>query len=69
MPVPTSSWITSLAAAWRPSYSKRHPSPDDLLAVARQIAEGMQAAHQQDILHRDLKPDNVLVRKEGNAGR
>ena len=40
-------------------------SADDLLVVARQIAQGMLTAHQQDILHRDLKPDNVLVRKEG----
>ena len=43
------------------------PSPEDLLLVARQIAQGMQAAHQQGILHRDLKPDNILVRKEGNV--
>ena len=41
-------------------------SPENILVVARQIAHGMQAAHQQNILHRDLKPDNVLVRKEGD---
>jgi serine/threonine protein kinase len=42
-------------------------SPDDLLLVARQIVQGMQTAHKQGILHRDLKPGNVLVEKEGNA--
>lgn len=40
-------------------------SPDDVVAVARQVAEGLLAAHKQDILHRDIKPDNVLVRKQG----
>jgi serine/threonine protein kinase/Tfp pilus assembly protein PilF len=38
--------------------------PADLLVVARQVAEGMKAAHEKGVLHRDLKPDNVLVRKE-----
>jgi hypothetical protein len=41
-------------------------STEDMIAVARQVADGMQAAHQQNILHRDLKPDNILVRKEGS---
>jgi formylglycine-generating enzyme required for sulfatase activity/tetratricopeptide (TPR) repeat protein len=37
-------------------------SVEALLTVARQVADGMHAAHQKDVLHRDLKPDNVLVR-------
>jgi serine/threonine protein kinase len=40
-------------------------TPEDVIEVARLIAQGMCASHQQGILHRDLKPDNVLVRKEG----
>jgi formylglycine-generating enzyme required for sulfatase activity/tRNA A-37 threonylcarbamoyl transferase component Bud32 len=42
-------------------------SVEDMLLIARQIAQGMLAAHQQGILHRDIKPDNMLIRKEGST--
>jgi tRNA A-37 threonylcarbamoyl transferase component Bud32 len=38
---------------------------EDFVPIARQIAAAMQAAHGQGVLHRDLKPDNILVRKDG----
>jgi tetratricopeptide (TPR) repeat protein len=37
------------------------------LALARQIAEGMAAAHEVGVVHRDLKPDNVMVTRDGQA--
>jgi formylglycine-generating enzyme required for sulfatase activity/tetratricopeptide (TPR) repeat protein len=37
----------------------------DLLAVAGQVAAGIGEAHSRGILHRDLKPDNILVHREG----
>ena len=37
---------------------------EDLVVVARQAAEGLRAAHDQGVLHRDVKPANVLVRRE-----
>jgi formylglycine-generating enzyme required for sulfatase activity/tetratricopeptide (TPR) repeat protein len=41
-------------------------SPPDLIAVALQVAQGMKAAHDAHVLHRDLKPDNLLVRQGGD---
>jgi serine/threonine-protein kinase len=40
-------------------------SLDDTLAVARQLAEALEAAHASGVIHRDLKPANVQVAPDG----
>src|SRR5215211_4866381 len=39
----------------------------ELLSIVAQVAEALGAAHHSGIVHRDVKPDNVMVRPDGYA--
>jgi eukaryotic-like serine/threonine-protein kinase len=40
---------------------------DQVLAIARQIADALEVAHEKGIVHRDLKPGNVKVKDDGTV--
>ncbi|NLE43841.1 MAG: Stk1 family PASTA domain-containing Ser/Thr kinase [Chloroflexi bacterium] len=42
-------------------------SPDLIASVAVQIVEALRFAHRRDIIHRDIKPQNMIVDSEGRV--
>ena len=49
------------------SYIQNGMKSENVRRYALQIAAGLQHAHQHHVIHRDIKPDNVLIDQYGNA--
>jgi serine/threonine protein kinase len=54
-------WMTERRAS-----AKRHLLPvRDVLTIILQVAHGLSAAHKKGIVHRDVKPENIMVAPDG----
>ncbi|MFF0344995.1 protein kinase [Kribbella sp. NPDC004875] len=42
-------------------------SPERAVGIVREAAAGLDAAHRHDIVHRDIKPDNLLIDVDGSV--
>jgi serine/threonine protein kinase len=45
----------------RPLIAAKKLTPSDAIAIMRQVLAGLSYAHQSGIVHRDMKPENILI--------
>lgn len=45
----------------------RAPALDEVRAIVNQIAAGLRAFHRREMLHQDLRPENVIIDRAGTA--
>ena len=47
--------------------NKRIISMNDILFIGAQVSSGLQAAHSKGLVHRDIKPGNIMITPEGKV--
>ena len=46
---------------------KGHLESKEAIGIAIQVAQGIGAAHEQHIIHRDIKPQNMIISRDGKV--
>ena len=61
----TMEWVQGTGLA---SIAEAAPLPEErVVALGAALADAVHALHQQNVIHHDLKPDNVILRDDGTA--
>ena len=47
---------------------KRAPRQTELETILAPLLDALEMVHDGDFLHRDIAPDNIIIRKDGDAG-
>jgi eukaryotic-like serine/threonine-protein kinase len=51
----------------RASQERKRPDPEDIARLGAAVAVAAHSLHEQEAVHLDLKPENVLIRSDGSA--
>ncbi len=51
----------------RQRMAERRLTPDEAVEMAVHLAEGLEEAHKKGIVHRDIKPGNIMLTEKGQA--
>jgi serine/threonine protein kinase len=52
---------------WQMEQARKPLAPEEALAIIPKICDALQYAHDEGIVHRDIKPGNILVDKKGRV--
>src|SRR5438552_2749890 len=52
---------------WQMEQAKKPLAPEEALAIVPKICDALQYAHEEGIVHRDIKPGNILIDKKGRV--
>ena len=63
----SSRWRSSMARRSRRGSSAGRFRPTEAARIALQVAHGLARAHQSGIVHRDVKPGNIMITPDGDA--